>query len=68
MFSCRFTQSMVASFTNDADNRFIVPDPFGVEVFLLHQVWTVSEQNVNLFPFKELVIYNRLLWLGFRHF
>jgi ABC-2 type transport system permease protein len=62
-----FVQSMVGSFTNDADNRFIAGllDPFGAEAISYYtKYWTVSEQNANLLPFKELVIYNRLLWLG----
>ena len=62
-----FVQSMVSSFTNDADNRYIAGllDPFGSEAISYYtKYWTVSEQNTNLLPIKELVIYNRLLWLG----
>lgn len=62
-----FVQSMVSSFTNDADNRFIAGllDPFGSEALSYYtKYWTVSEQNVNLLPFEGVVIYNRLLWLG----
>lgn len=62
-----FVQSMVSSFTNDADNRFIAGllNPFGGDALRYYtQYWTVSEKNVNLLPFEGLVIYNRMIWLG----
>jgi ABC-2 type transport system permease protein len=62
-----FVQSMVSSFTNDADNRFIAGllDPFGGDALRYYtQYWTVSEKNVNLLPFEGAVMYNRMIWLG----
>ncbi|MEZ7506787.1 M1 family aminopeptidase [Flavobacterium sp. Arc2] len=62
-----FVQSMVSSFTNDADNRFIAGllNPFGGDALRYYtQYWTVSEKNVNLLPFEGVVIYNRMIWLG----
>ncbi len=62
-----FVQSMISSFTNDADNRYLagILDPFGSEALSYYtQYWTVAEKNVNLLPFEGIIVYNRLLWLG----
>lgn len=60
-------QIILSNFTRDVDNRYIVAlfEPFGSEALKYYtKYWTVSEQNENLLPVKELVIYNRLIWLG----
>lgn len=60
-------QVMLSSFTRDADNRYLVAllEPFGFEALSYYtKYWTVSEQNENLLPFKEVIVYNRLIWLG----
>lgn len=59
--------TLVSSFTRDIDNRYIVAlfEPFGDEALSYYtKYWTVAEQNNNLLPFKEVIIYNRLIWLG----
>ncbi len=60
-------QIMLSNFTRDVDNRYFVAlfEPFGGEALNYYtKYWTVSEQNENLLPFKEVIIYNRLIWLG----
>lgn len=62
-----FITSVLGSFTQDIDNRYIVAlfEPFGEEALSYYtQYWTVAEQNHNLLPFKEVIIYNRLIWLA----
>lgn len=59
--------TLLGSFTRDIDNRYIVAlfEPFGEEALSYYtQYWTVAEQNNNLLPFKEVIIYNRMIWLG----
>ncbi|CAM4133485.1 M1 family aminopeptidase [Flavobacterium antarcticum] len=58
---------ILSSFTRDIDNRYMVAlfEPFGEEALGYYtKYWTVAEQNNNLLPFKEVIIYNRLIWLG----
>jgi len=62
-----FVQSIVGSFTNDVDNRYLVAllDPFGSDALsYITKYWTVYEKNENLLPFEGVIIYNRLIWLG----
>ena len=59
--------TLLGSFTRDIDNRYLVAllEPFGEEALSYYtKYWTVAEQNNNLLPFKEIIIYNRLIWLG----
>lgn len=59
--------TILGSFTRDIDNRYLVAlfEPFGEEALSYYtKYWTVAEQNNNLLPFKEVIIYNRLIWLG----
>lgn len=59
--------TIVSSFTQDMENRYIVAlfEPFGEEALSYYtKYWTVAEQNNNLLPFKEVIIYNRLIWLA----
>lgn len=58
---------ILGSFTREIDNRYMVAlfEPFGEEALSYYtKYWTVAEQNNNLLPFKEVIIYNRLIWLG----
>lgn len=60
-------QIILSNLTREADNRYVVAlfEPFGSEALNYYtKYWTVSEQNENLLPMKEVVIYNRLIWLG----
>jgi ABC-2 type transport system permease protein len=62
-----FIQIFVASLTENTENKFLVAlfDPFGLEALNYYtQYWTVYEKNSNLLPFKGIIIYNRLFWLG----
>ena len=62
-----FVQAIVESFTKNADNRFVVAlfEPFGSEALNYStKYWTVYEKNENLLPFTEVVLYNRLIWMG----
>lgn len=60
-------QVLLSSYTRDIDNRYIVAlwEPFGSEASSYYtKYWTISEQNENLLPFKGVIIYNRLIWIG----
>ncbi|MGL2962527.1 M1 family aminopeptidase [Flavobacterium sp. RSB2_4_14] len=62
-----FIQSIISSFTQDADNRYIVAllEPFGSDALDYYtKYWTVYEKNENLLPYTGVVLYNRLIWLG----
>lgn len=62
-----FIQSIVSSFTKDADNRYLVAlfEPFGSDALDYYtKYWTMYEKNNNLLPFEGVIIYNRLLWFG----
>ena len=62
-----FIQAVAESFLSNPDNRFLTAlfDPFGGQAANYYtRYWTVSEQNELMPPFKGVVIYNRLLWLG----
>ena len=60
-------QVMLSSFTENTENRYVVAlfEPFGSEALDYYtKYWTISEQNENLLPLKEVVIYNRLIWIS----
>ncbi|WP_445956983.1 M1 family aminopeptidase [Yeosuana sp.] len=60
-------QGIVANLLADPENRLIssLLDPFGEQAANYYtRYWTVSEQNEMMLPFKGIVIYNRLIWLG----
>ncbi|MDI1316733.1 M1 family aminopeptidase [Flavobacterium sp.] len=62
-----FLQGIVSSFTQDADNKYVVAlfEPFGSEALSYYtKYWTIFEKNENLLPFEGVVLYNRLIWLG----
>ncbi|WP_395061165.1 M1 family aminopeptidase [Flavobacterium sp.] len=62
-----FIQSMISSFTKEADNRYVVAlfEPFGSDALSYYtKYWTVYEKNENLLPFTGVVLYNRLIWLS----
>ena len=62
-----FVQAVAESFLSNPDNRFLVAlfDPFGGQAANYYtRYWTLAEQNEFMSPFKGVVIYNRLLWLG----
>ena len=62
-----FVQGVVESVLYDPKQRGLLAllDPFGSgAVNYYTKYWTPSEQNELQIPIKEMIIYNRLLWLG----
>ena len=62
-----FVQGLMESLLSDPENRYLAAmlDPFGASASNYYtRYWTVSEQNELYLPIKEVIIYNRLLWLG----
>ena len=60
-------QIILSSLTREADNRYLVAlfEPFGSEALSYYtKYWTISEKNENLIPIKEVIVYNRLIWIG----
>ncbi len=62
-----FIQGLASNLLSDSDNRFLAAmiDPFGGDALAYYtKYWTVAEQNEQFLPFKGVILYNRLLWLG----
>ena len=62
-----FVQGVVESLLSDPEQRWLLAllDPFGSgAVNYYTKYWTPSEQNELHIPIKEMIVYNRLLWLG----
>ena len=62
-----FAQGVVESMLSDPEQRWLLAllDPFGSgAVNYYTKYWTPSEQNELQIPIKEMIVYNRLLWLG----
>ena len=62
-----FIQGLASNLLSDTDNRFLsaMLDPFGGNALEYYtKYWTVAEQNEQFLPFKGIILYNRLLWLG----
>uniref|UniRef100_UPI00404B4866 M1 family aminopeptidase n=3 Tax=Gelidibacter sp. TaxID=2018083 RepID=UPI00404B4866 len=60
-------QGLLESLLSDPDNRYLsaLLDPFGSSAQNYYtRYWTVAEQNELHLPLKEVIVYNRLLWLG----
>jgi len=61
-----FIQGLTASLLSEEEHRFIAAlvDPFGSAATNFYtRYWTVAEQNELSLPIKEMLIYNRLLWM-----
>ncbi|WFB65059.1 M1 family aminopeptidase [Sphingobacterium sp. WM] len=61
-------QSLLDAAMQNMDNRYLaaILDPFGFEPIQYYsRYWSVDEQNTNLLPIRGVLIYNRLIWLGF---
>ena len=62
-----FFQGAIGSIFSDPEQKTLLSilDPFGFSALDYYtQYWTVSEQNELQIPIKNLIIYNRLLWLA----
>lgn len=60
-------QGLVGNLTQEIENRYLAAflDPFGFEALQYYtRYWTIIDKNENLLPLEEVIIYNRLLWLG----
>ncbi|OSY87280.1 membrane protein [Tenacibaculum holothuriorum] len=62
-----FIQGLTQGLLSEEENRFLAGliDPYGnASLQYYTRYWTLAEQNDLSLPFKGLIIYNRLLWLG----
>jgi len=62
-----FIQRITDNFLYDQGSRYLASlfDPFGSSAVSYYtRYWTVYEQNELQIPIKEVIVYNRLLWLG----
>ncbi|WP_299276970.1 M1 family aminopeptidase [uncultured Psychroserpens sp.] len=62
-----FVQGVAESFLSDPEHRYLaaLADPFGGAAMQYYtRYWTVAEQNELHLPIKEVILYNRLIWLG----
>ncbi len=60
-----FGQSMADVYLANQDYTLLGAylDPFGLNAVNYYaKYWTITEQNENMLPLKEVVIYNRLIW------
>ena len=61
-----FIQGLTTGLLSEEDHRFIAAlvDPFGEAAISFYtRYWTVAEQNELALPIKEMLVYNRLLWM-----
>ena len=62
-----FVQGVTESLLSDPDSRYLAAllDPFGASASDYYtRYWTAYEQNELHIPIKEVILYNRLIWLG----
>lgn len=62
-----FFQELAGSLSFDESTRYLAAfiDPSGASAASYYtKYWTLAEQNEMLLPFKGVIIYNRLIWLG----
>ncbi|MBF8149639.1 hypothetical protein ITJ86_06995 [Winogradskyella sp. F6397] len=62
-----FVQGVTESLLSDPDSRYLsaLLDPFGASASNYYtRYWTAYEQNELHIPIKEVILYNRLIWLG----
>ncbi|MEM6516686.1 MAG: M1 family aminopeptidase [Bacteroidota bacterium] len=62
-----FVQGLTESLLSNPDNRYLAAllDPYGGAALNYYtRYWTVAEQNELHIPIKEVILYNRLIWLG----
>lgn len=60
-------QALLGNITNDMENKYLVSliEPFGDEALqYVTKYWTIEEQNVRDIPLDDVIIYNRLIWIG----
>ena len=60
-------QALLGNITNNMENKYAVAliEPYGMEALTyVTKYWTIEEQNVRNIPFDEVIVYNRLIWMG----
>lgn len=60
-------QALLGNITNNMENKYAVAliEPYGMEALTyVTKYWTIEEQNVKNIPFDEVIVYNRLIWMG----
>ncbi|SNR16734.1 M1 family aminopeptidase [Tenacibaculum jejuense] len=66
-----FFQGLIASMIGQQENRVLggLLDPFGSSALSYYtRYWTIAEKNELTLPLKDIIIYNRLIWLGVSSF
>ncbi|MGB5269633.1 MAG: ABC transporter permease, partial [Eudoraea sp.] len=61
------TYLITLTLTQDIDNKTLVSliDPFGFGTYNnIIEYWTPEEQNTQMVPFKGMLVWNRILWVG----
>jgi len=61
------TYLITLTLTQDIDNKTLVSliDPFGWGTYNnIIEYWTPEEQNTQMVPFKGMLVWNRILWVG----
>lgn len=62
------TRRMILFVLGGTDNQFIsaLVDPFAqISAFYYIRYWTLEQVNSLIVPINEIIIYNRLIWIGF---
>ena len=58
---------VIANLTNNVDDKFVAAliEPYGNQALsYVTKYWTMDEQNTLLIPLDDVIIYNRLIWIG----
>lgn len=58
---------LLSNLTNNVDDKFLVSliEPYGNEALsYVTKYWTIDEQNTLMIPLDDVIIYNRLIWIG----
>ncbi len=61
-------QGIISVLTMNVDDKFMLAlfEPFGNEALsYITKYWTIEEQNTKNIPMENVIVYNRLIWIGF---
>ena len=62
-----FIPGIISSLTAKVDDKFAASlfEPFGNQALAyVTKYWTIDEQNTLMIPLDDVIIYNRLIWIG----
>lgn len=62
-----FIPGIINSLTAKVDDKFVASlfEPFGNQALAyVTKYWTIDEQNTLMIPLDDVIIYNRLIWIG----